>query len=149
MSEYIANKIKSNIRQLEGTIKKLYAYYLLQGKAPSINMAQAAISDIINNDQPTPVTIEKIIEEVARTFGVTPEDIRSENRRAQISNARQVAIYAVREITQIPYEAIGKEFGNRDHSTIVYALQQMDKKIAKDSKTKATVEDIIKNIRNL
>ena len=149
VSEYIANKIKSNIRQLEGTIKKLYAYYLLQGKAPSINMAQAAISDIINNDQPTPVTIEKIIEEVARTFGVTPEDIRSENRRAQISNARQVAIYAVREITQIPYEAIGKEFGNRDHSTIVYALQQMDKKIAKDSKTKATVEDIIKNIRNL
>ncbi len=149
VSEYIANKIKSNIRQLEGTIKKLYAYYLLQGKAPSINMAQAAISDIINNDQPTPVTIEKIIEEVARTFGVTPEDIRSENRRAQISNARQVAIYAVREITQIPYEAIGKEFGNRDHSTIVYALQQMDKKIAKDSKTKATVEDIIKNVRNL
>ena len=149
VSEYIANKIKSNIRQLEGTIKKLYAYYLLQGKAPSINMAQAAISDIINNDQPTPVTIEKIIEEVARTFGVTPEDIRSENRRAQISNARQVAIYAVREITQIPYEAIGKEFGNRDHSTIVYALQQMDKKIEKDSKTKATVEDIIKNIRNL
>lgn len=149
VSEYIANKIKSNIRQLEGTIKKLYAYYLLQGKSPSINMAQAAISDIINNDQPTPVTIEKIIEEVARTFGVTPEEIRSENRRAQISNARQVAIFAVREITQIPYEAIGKEFGNRDHSTIVYALQQMDKKIAKDSKTKATVEDIIKNIRNM
>ena len=80
---------------------------------------------------------------------MTPEEIRSENRRAQISNARQVAIFAVREITQIPYEAIGKEFGNRDHSTIVYALQQMDKKIAKDSKTKATVEDIIKNIRNM
>ena len=149
VSEYIANKVKSNIRQLEGTIKKLYAYYLLQGKAPSINMAQAAISDIINNEQPTPVTIEKIIEEVARTFGVTPEEIRSEKRRAQISNARQVAMYAVREITQIPYEAIGKEFGNRDHSTIVYAIQKMEKKIAQDPKTKATVEDIIKNIRSL
>ena len=149
VSEYIANKIKSNIRQLEGTIKKLYAYYLLQGKAPSINMAQAAISDIINNDQPTPVTIEKIIEEVARTFGVTPEDIRSENRRAQISNARQVAIYAVREITQIPYEAIGKEFGNRDHSTIVYALQQMDKKNCKRFQNQGDGRRYHKNIRNL
>ena len=80
--EYIANKLKSNIRQLEGAVKKLKAYYLLEGKTPSINTAQAAISDIINNDQPAPVTIEKIIEEVGRTFGVSPDDIRSGKRPA-------------------------------------------------------------------
>ena len=146
--EYIANRLKNNIRQLEGTVKKMKAYHLLNGQAPSITTAQAAISDIINNDQPTPFTVEKIIEEVARTFGVTSDDIRSAKRASNISKARQMAMYVVREITQLPTEAIGSEFGGRDHSTVVYALQQMEKNIQKDSKIKATAEDIIKNIRD-
>lgn len=146
--EYIANRLKNNIRQLEGTVKKMKAYHLLNGQAPSITTAQAAISDIINNDQPTPFTVEKIIEEVARTFGVTSDDIRSAKRSSPISKARQMAMYVVREITQLPTEAIGNEFGGRDHSTVVYALQQMEKNLQKDSKIKATAEDIIKNIRD-
>ena len=146
--EYIANRLKNNIRQLEGTVKKMKAYHLLNGQAPSITTAQAAISDIINNDQPTPFTVEKIIEEVARTFGVTSDDIRSAKRASNISKARQMAMYVVREITQMPTEAIGNEFGGRDHSTVVYALQQMEKNQQKDSKIKATAEDIIKNIRD-
>ena len=146
--EYIANRLKNNIRQLEGAVKKMKAYHLLNGQAPSITTAQAAISDIINNDQPTPFTVEKIIEEVARTFGITSDEIRSAKRSANISKARQMAMYVVREITQLPTEAIGSEFGGRDHSTVVYALQQMEKNIQKDSKIKATAEDIIKNIRD-
>lgn len=146
--EYIANRLKNNIRQLEGAVKKMKAYHLLNGQAPSIATAQAAISDIINNDQPTPFTVEKIIEEVARTFGITSDEIRSAKRSANISKARQMAMYVVREITQLPTEAIGSEFGGRDHSTVVYALQQMEKNIQKDSKIKATAEDIIKNIRD-
>ena len=146
--EYIANRLKNNIRQLEGTVKKMKAYHLLNGQAPSITTAQAAISDIINNDQPPPFTVEKIIEEVARTFGVTSDEIRSAKRSANISKARQMAMYVVREITQLPTEAIGNEFGGRDHSTVVYALQQMEKNLQKDSKIKATAEDIIKNIRD-
>lgn len=148
VSEYIANNLKNNIRQLEGAVKKIQAHCILEKIQPTIKTAQDAISDIINNDMPAPVTIEKIIEEVARTFGTTANDIRSSKRSANISNARQTAIYVVREITQLPYDAIGKEFGNRDHSTIVYAMQQIDKKIAKDSKRKAIVDDIIKNIRD-
>ena len=146
--EYIANRLKNNIRQLEGAVKKMKAYHLLNGQAPSIATAQAAISDIINNDQPTPFTVEQIIEEVARTFGITSDEIRSAKRSANISKARQMAMYVVREITQLPTEAIGSEFGGRDHSTVVYALQQMEKNIQKDSKIKATAEDIIKNIRD-
>ena len=92
VEEYIANHVKNNIRQLEGAVKKLKAYYLLEGKSPNINTAQAAISDIINNDQPAPVTIEKIIEEVGRTFGGSPDDIRSAKRNAAVSNARQIAL---------------------------------------------------------
>ncbi|MDD5953388.1 MAG: chromosomal replication initiator protein DnaA [Oscillospiraceae bacterium] len=148
VAEHIAKKLKTNIRQLEGAVKKIQAQQKLTGVAPSIQSAQAAISDIINNDQPAPVTIEKIIDEVARTYGTTAEDIRSPKRQANISLARQIAVYVVREVTQQPLEYIGKEFGNRNHSTMVYAVQQVEKMIKKDPKTKNTVEDIIKNIRN-
>ncbi len=124
------------------------AFYLLEEQKPSIATAQKAISDILNNDQPAPVTVSKIIEEVARTFGVAVNDIRSTKRSAAVSKARQISIYAVREITQMPMTSIGDEFGGRDHSTIVYAIQQVEKMMQQDSKIKATVEDIIKNIRD-
>ncbi len=146
--EYIAKRLKTNIRQLEGAVKKMKAHHLLGGESMGIQTAQAAISDILNNDQPPPITVEKIITEVARTFGVNPEDIRSSKRLASVSNARQISMYIVREITQLPLSTIGDEFGGRDHSTIVYALQQVEKNLAKDPKTKAMVEDIIKNIRD-
>lgn len=146
--EYMATKLKTNIRQLEGAVKKMKAYYLLQGDQPSLTTAQAAISDILNNDQPPPLTIEKIVEEVAKTFGVSPEDIRSSKRASNISNARQIAIFVAREITQLSMNLIGNEFGGRDHSTVVYAVQQVEKNMKKDPKTKAMIEDIIKNIRD-
>ena len=146
--EYIATRLKTNIRQLEGVVKKLKAKSQLYGEKVTINVAQKTISDILNNDQPPPLTVEKIIDEVARTFGITSEDIRSSKRNSNISNARQIAIYAVREITDLSMNLIGEEFGNRDHSTIVYAIKQIEKNMTKDPKLKATVEDIIKNIRD-
>lgn len=148
VSEFIATKLKTNIRQLEGAVKKMKAYYLLQGDKPGLTTAQAAISDILNNDQPPPLTVEKIIEEVARTYGVSADDIRSSKRTSNISNARQTAMYIAREITQMSMNSLGSEFGGRDHSTVVYAIQQVEKLMKKDSKTKAMVEDIIKNIRD-
>lgn len=146
--EYIATRLKTNIRQLEGVVKKLKAKNQLYGEKITINVAQKTISDILNNDQPPPLTVEKIIDEVARTFGVTGDDIRSSKRNSNISNARQIAIYAVREITNLSMNLIGDEFGGRDHSTIVYAIKQIEKNMNKDPKLKSTVEDIIKNIRD-
>ena len=147
--EYIANKLKTNIRQLEGVVKKLKAKTYLNGEKLTIAIAQEVIADVQTNDVPMPMTVERIIEEVARTFGVTAEEIRSvKNRRAALSNARHVAIYVVRQVTGLSMVAIGDEFGGRHYSTIVYTLQEMEKKIEKDPKTKATVEDIIKNIQD-
>lgn len=146
--EYIATRLKNNIRQLEGAVKKIKAYHLLAGEPPSVASAQNAISDILNNDQPTPVTVEKIIEEVSNTFCVSAVDIRSSRRSSNISAARQIAMYVVREITQLSMTSIGDEFGGRDHSTVVYAIQQVEKNIKKEAKTKCVVEDLIKNIRD-
>lgn len=148
VAQYIASKLKSNIRQLEGAVKKIKAYKYLANSNPSISVAQTVIKEILNDNQPEPVTVEKIIEEVAKTYSVSSEDIRSNKRAAKISNARQVAIYVVREITQMSQKSIGEEFGGRDHATIVYAIQKVQKIIEKDSYTKGIVDDIIKNIRD-
>lgn len=148
VAEYIANRLKTNIRQLEGAVKKLKAYQQLAGSPPSILVAQNAIRDILNDNQPVPVTIDRIISEVGRTYGISPQDIRSTKRSANISSARQISAYIIREVTQISMSAVGEELGGRDHSTIVYAIQQVEKNMLKDSHYKETVGDIIKNIRN-
>lgn len=147
VAEFIANHLKNNVRQLEGTVKKLNAYYLLEGIQPVIGAAQNAIKDILNETQPLPVTIEKITSEVARTYNVSTDDIRSRKRSANISTARMVCMYCVREITGISMEDIGSEFGGRDHSTVVYACNTISSRINSDTHLKETVEDIIKNVR--
>ena len=144
--QYIAEKIKNNIRQLEGTVRKLKAYYSIEGHEPSIIAAQIAIKDILSDNEPLPVTLDRILSQVSYTFGVTPEDILSASRTAVTSKARKIAIYVVREVTDMSMEAIGKEFGGRDHSTIIYSLTQVKRLIQKDPKIKATIADIIKNI---
>ncbi len=146
VAEYIANHLKQNIRQLEGAVKKLNAYYMLEGIAPCIGVAITAIKDTLNDTQPIPVTIEKIINEVARTYNVLPADIRGKKRSANVSSARQMAMYIIREITGMSMEAIGSEF-QRDHSTVVYSLKTMDEAIGRDRHLKETVDDIMKNVR--
>ncbi|MEG2144743.1 MAG: chromosomal replication initiator protein DnaA, partial [Oscillospiraceae bacterium] len=146
--DYIATKLKTNIRQLEGTVKKIKPNKLLAGMTPTIVSAQIAIRDILNDSQPISVVIERIIAEVARYYEVSPSDVKSNKRAAQISLARQASMYIIREITGISMAAIGDEFGGRDHSTVVYALKQVDSMLSTNPHFKNTVEDIIKNIKN-
>lgn len=149
VEEYIANNLKSNIRQLEGAVKNIKANSLIyENKPVTILMAQNAIRDILNDSQPVPVTIGKIITEVARTFNVSEQDIKSNKRAANISRARQVAMYVIKDITQMSMAAIGDEFGGRDHSTVVYAISQIEKAMKTDSRLRETIEDITKNVRD-
>lgn len=147
VTEFIANRLKTNIRQLEGAVKKLKALKHLAGSAPSISMAQSVIRDILSDDEPVPITVEKIITEVADVYGVTPEAIRSSKRSSQISTARKVAIYVVHEITQMSLQAIGTKFGGRDHSTIVYSISNVESLMKRDETFRQLVEDLIKSIR--
>ncbi len=144
--EYIASQLKSNVRQLEGAVKTIHAQYMIAGNPPTISVAQNAIRDVRSHSQPTPVTIEKIQQEVARTFNVSPKDLVSKTRTAPISRARQVAFYVTRSITGLKQEEIGREFGGFDHSTVLYALRKVDEMMQRDSGFKNTVNDIIKNL---
>lgn len=146
--EYIAQKLTTNIRQLEGIVKNLKADLLLKNIKPNLANAQSNISKILNNDNPPEITVEKIIEEVARTFEVSSEEILSSKRSANISLARQITIYVIREITQMPLVNIGQQVGNRDHSTVVYAIKKAEETIKKRPSIASMVEDIIKNVRD-
>lgn len=146
VADYIANHLKQNIRQLEGAVKKLNAYYMLEGISPCIGVTTTAIKDTLNDTQPIPVTIEKIINEVARTYNVLPADIRGKKRSANVSAARQMTMYIIREVTGMSMEAIGQEF-SRDHSTVVYSINTMEKNIEKDRHLKEMCDDIMKNVR--
>ena len=148
VSEYIANKLKGNIRQLEGCVKKLKASKHLVGTPPSMAQAQNAIREILSDEQPAPITIERILNEVGNVYGVSAEDIISKKRSAQISIARKVSCYVLKEVTDMSYKSIGMELGARDHSTIIYYCGDIEKLIAKDSHAKEMIEDIINNIRN-
>ena len=146
VAAYIANQLKSNVRQLEGVVKRMRAQYLLNNEQPNLIAAQNAIRDIRNDNQPVPITVERIITEVARTMNVNPDDIRSGKQSAPISKARQVAAYVVRNITNLPMKSIGQEFGGRDHTTIVYAIQKVETQMEREPSFKNMVNDIIKNI---
>ncbi len=145
--DFIATKLKSNIRQIEGVVTKMNALYTVSEMKPTIVVAQNVIKDIVSDHQPVPVTVDKIITEVAKVYNVLPEDMKSAKRSANISNARKIAIYIIQDITGLPYETIGKEFGDRDHSTMVYAIKNVKENMERDSSYRSVIEDIIKNIK--
>lgn len=145
--QYIAERLKNNIRQLEGAVKKMQAFVTIHGAPKNTTTAQNAIKDILSDNRPLPVTIERIIQEVARTFGASAADIRSKKRDAPTSRMRQIAMYVVSETTGLSKEAIGREFSGRDHSTVIYALREIKNEIERDHSLKATVSDIMKNVQ--
>ena len=146
VARIIAEKIKTNIRQLEGAVNKIKGLTLFSNEVPSISMAQRVIKENLIDNQPAEITTEKIISEVATAFNVSSDDIRSQNRNAQISLARKIAIYIIREIKGLSYTAIGDEL-KRDHSTMTISYRDVKKSLDKNVDLKETVDDIIKNLK--
>ena len=144
---YIAEKIKSNIRQLEGVTKKLYALCDINDHTPTIALAQSVIKVILEDTQPLPVTIQKIVDEVSRTTGISVEDIYSKVQKANISHARKITFYVIRKVTNMSYEDIGEEF-DKHHSTVIYNISQIEKEIEKNSKLARQINDIINNVKS-
>ncbi len=147
---FIAEKIKSNIRQLEGAVKKIAAYVNIFGTSTvTINIAHNAVKDIFNDNSMTPEAItKKVIEEVARSFSIEVKEITSKKQYAAATNARQIAMYIISELTGLPAKKIGESFSGRDHSTVLYSISKVREEIKRNSALKNTIEDIIKNVKN-
>ncbi len=143
----IAEQIKSNIRQLEGIIKKLKAYVTVQSNTLTPPMVQKYIKDVVSETLPEPITVEKIVDEVSRTYNISSEDIYSRKKQANIAYARQISIYIVNQVMSLSSTEIGKRF-NKDHTTVLYTIEKIKSKLKENESEKKLVEDIIKNIKN-
>lgn len=146
VARIISEKIKNNIRQLEGAVNKMKGLTMFSNESPSISMAQRVIKETLIDAQPAEITVDRIINDVGAVFGVQAEDIRSANRNAQISLARKIAIYIIREVKGMSFTAIGDEF-HRNHSTMTISYSDVKKMIQKNGDMKETVDEIINNLK--
>ena len=145
--QYIANNIKSNIRELEGALNKLVALSNLEKREINISMAEEVLKDIISPNQKREVTPQVILEVVAEHYGISVSDIIGGKRNAEIVTPRQVVMYLCREITDTPYKAIGILLGNRDHSTIINGDGKVRKQLqANDGSLKNNIDIIRKKL---
>ncbi len=147
VAEFIAEKVKTNIRQLEGAVKKIHALVNLEGTPINIAMAQNAIKDLASEGLPTDELVNRIISETARTFGIPQADIVSKKKDNKTVKARQVAIYAIREAADLTQQEISEYFSGRDRTTIHYALNKIQPMIERDPAMRRNVENIIKNAK--
>ncbi len=144
---YIAEQIKSNVRQLEGIIKKLYAYVTIHSNNVSLPLIQGYIRDVVHESLPDPITVDRIVNEVSRTYNVSIEDIFSKKKSADIAFARQVSIYIVHQMMDMSSTEIGKKF-SKDHTTILYTVEKIKKLLKNNESEKKLIDDIMKNVKS-
>lgn len=144
--KYIANNIKSNIRELEGAFNKVMAKAKLEKKEVTLDLAQEALKDIISPDEKKAVTPEYIISTVAEHFNLTTADLAGNKRNSKIVVPRQIAMYLCREITSTPLKTIGKCLGNRDHTTVMHGIEKIENEMTTDDTLKNTIEILKKKI---
>ena len=144
--KYIANNIKSTIRELEGAFNKVMAFAKLEKKEVTLELAEQALKDIISPDEKKVLTPDYIISVVAEHFSVTVADLSGNKRNSKIVIPRQVAMYLCREIISTPLKSIGKCLGNRDHTTVMHGIDKIEKEIENDENLKNTIEILTKKI---
>lgn len=126
----LAENLRSNIRQIEGAIKKLSALAFLSGRKISLELAKECLSELLVGVEPINVTIDKIHTAVFKKYGIKKEDVIGQKRNKEIAHARHVSIYLIREITEMSYDNIGKIVGGRDHTTVKSSLDKIAKMIS-------------------
>ena len=145
--EYIGENITANIRQIEGVVKRLTAYKEILNDTITINSVKRAIKDVIRIGVYIP-TPEIIIEETARYYSLTGEDLRGQRRSKNIAMARQISMYLMRSLTNLSLLDIGEQYEGRNHSTVLNSVRKVEELIKKDPEVASTVRDISSNINS-
>ncbi|MCF2669338.1 MULTISPECIES: chromosomal replication initiator protein DnaA [Lachnospiraceae] len=144
--EYIATNVKTNIRELEGSLNKLIALFKLNNNGPiDITLAAEALKDIVSSNN-REVTPELILDIVSEHFGVSIADLKSNKRNADIANPRQITMYLIRTMTETPLKAIGIILGGKDHSTVKYGVEKITAELKTDETLSNTINIIKKKI---
>ena len=148
ISAYIAENVTANVRQLEGTINKILAYKDLLGNDTDEETVTRAIQDMLRRSNEYVPTPEAILEYISKYYSLDESVIRGQQRVRDAVSARQIAMYLIRSMTNLSLDEIGKVFDNRDHSTVLYSIQQIEKKMKKDAAFAEMVKEIKTNINS-
>ncbi|WP_333887426.1 chromosomal replication initiator protein DnaA [Clostridium sp.] len=143
---YIATKIKSNIRELEGALIRIVAYSSLTNKEITVDLASEALRDIISNSQNKQVTIELIQDVVSSYYNLKIDDFKSARRTRNVAFPRQIAMYLSRKLTDMSLPKIGEEFGGRDHTTVIHAYEKISDCLKNDEALQKVINELTKRI---
>jgi len=139
---YIASNIRSNIRELEGCLSKIRAYATLHNYSISVALAQKVLTDMFDAPINRRVTVEMIQQVTARHYHIEPAEMTSASRSKKFTLPRQIAMFLARELTNLSLPDIGRQFGGRDHTTIMYACKKIEKSATADTKLHAQIQQI-------
>lgn len=142
---FLAENLRSNIRQIEGAIKKLSALSFLSGRSISMELARSCLSELLGGAEPVNVTVDKIFTAVFKKYSIKKEDLIGTKRTKEIAFARHVSIYLIRSVTEMSLPNIGKIF-NRDHTTILSSCETIEKKMLTDPIFNIEINEMIKEI---
>lgn len=145
----IANKIKANIRELEGALIRVVAFSSMTGRRVTLELAEDLLKDLLQaKEAEQPVTIQQIQEIVAKHFNIDKKDMKSKRRTDAVAYPRQIAMYLSRSLTDCSLPEIGEVFGGRDHTTVMYAYEKISKKMTTDPFFAALINKIILELKN-
>ena len=145
---FIAERVTDNIRELEGALIRVTAYANLTGEKLSIDLCQRVLGDLLTTSQPRQITPKMILDETSDMFGFPVEEIIGASRRRPLVTARQVAMYVFREATDLSYPAIAREFGGRDHTTVIHAVDKIGNLMAERRQIYDQVTELTNRIKN-
>ena len=146
--EFIASNITSNIRELEGALIRVTAYANLTRETPTVAMAEQQLADLLNATSTKPRTDEEMLTEVAGYLGFSVESLKGKSRQRPLVSARQIAMYVFRDMTELSYPAIARLFGGRDHTTVIHAVDKVQRQMREEKQVFDQVTEIIGRIKN-
>ena len=141
MLQYLAERIKTNIRQIEGAIKTLKGHSLINGEEISLEMAKRVLTDFLRKSEEDNINADKILKYISLRYGVKKEDISGAKRDAAVKNARHISAFLMRDILGLTYKEIGTIL-NKHHSTIIESCQKMEEKLKKEERFSREIEEI-------
>lgn len=146
VTTFIAERVRSNIRELEGALIRVVAYSALTGQAITMALTQEVLKEMVLEEAKR-ISIEKIQQQVAEYFDIRLADMKSKRRTKQVAYPRQIAMYLARHLTDASLPAIGESFGGRDHSTVLYACEKIEEGLRKTLEVRGVVERLTQTLR--
>ena len=146
---FIASRVSTNIRELEGALTRVVAFSSLTGRPLSVDLAQDVLKDVFPQGEQTQISIERIQELVCERFAVTMAELTGDRRSQNIVYPRQVAMYLSRELTDSSLPKIGKVFGGRDHTTVIHATSKIARLIREDRSVYNLVQELTARVRQI